>query len=1227
MVDFEQLTDEQQVAADTLNRNVTLTAGAGTGKTTTLTARYMRMLGRGLADDAPSDEDAPLLPEEILTTTFTERAANELKASVREAITERVAEADAETYAQWREVADGLEEGYIHTLHGFCARLLREHAISVDTVDPGFDTLDERETTALLDDTIATLLETHDDHAAIRTLARRFDRSALHDILTDLLTERPGSIRWAERWADATREEYLDFVNDELHPVPPSVAVTRLGDPDVAAAVDVLREIMEAPPAALDTGGQAWTRAEGVVDQLDGVSLTDNEPTTDKRDRFVALCDHLTTGSGDRYASYTGAKGRWSGAETEKALFDDAMAAIVEGLKPECHLVDASIAVDANSFPFVQALARLTLLAHEAFTDRKQQRSVVDFTDQIEFALEFLKNAPDRLRADLREQFAYVMVDEFQDTDPRQWELISYLTAEDPETFDARNVFVVGDTKQSIYRFRNADVTQFADTERTLVSANPGETIATDDDQLSTNFRTLPGVLEPINELFDAVFEEDPSAPDYEARPQQLSAYRGDRESLASTEYLAVPTDTDYRAQRFDGPFADARPKDDAELEGMALAARLTQLFDEPAYVYDRDDIDDPDAETVKPEDVAILLRSRTKLKEYERALETADIPFTVASGLGFFDSPEITALVNLLRALADPGDERALYGALRSPLFGCTDDTLAMLKSDDEPLWVALTTAEDSELQVAYDLLTKWRSVVGLGDDSESGLDGSWAAFLTRIIDDTGYLVSVSADERGRQAVANVEKFRELLRGYSDEGVTSFPTLVRRLENQRSLGDREGEATIQSGGEGVQILTVHDAKGMEFPVVVVPGVSKQFNMRAAVGNGRVEFEDIGDDGYAIGLKAPHPEDPFKDTTTVAREALKDRRKAEERAEEKRVLYVACTRARDRLLLTGLHDLDGDTILDVEEPTPDEASSWRDWVQPHVLTDDVLSGLESQRKVMGSVGEAEITVSLPTPAVDWRDRGESVTPRVERSATPPRPDRRFSLSPTSLASLFDGYGSLRVDVRTNTVYFESEGDDADSGEDATAERTVETLAPTVFGEVVHRLCELRPPEDRWDDVIDQTLAAEGVTRDLSPANRRRVRDHVEQAITYVDAIHADNHVKYTYDELYVTAEFDNGEVSGLIDHLVATTDAYHIVDYKTNDITEMEVAEKANYYRTQMESYAVALHQNEPDKTVSATLYFTTIDEPYTFEWQPSELDTLAGEMEANIEALLDALD
>jgi ATP-dependent exoDNAse (exonuclease V) beta subunit (contains helicase and exonuclease domains) len=231
-------------------------------------------------------------------------------------------------------------------------------------------------------------------------------------------------------------------------------------------------------------------------------------------------------------------------------------------------------------------------------------------------------------------------------------------------------------------------------------------------------------------------------------------------------EYLTVPADADLREHHCDhySEFATAEPEHDTELEAMALAARLSQILAEPLQVYpEENEIDDNSGESelapesglsgqeetaesdrspaprdIEPSDVAILIRSRTHLKKYERALEEVDVPYSVASGIGFYESTEITALLNLFQALADPSDERALYAALRSPLFGLTDDTLAQLKLHDDSIWNALATSEHQELQDAFEYLQEWRHLAGLGEEEPAGFDGSWAAYLTRILEDT---------------------------------------------------------------------------------------------------------------------------------------------------------------------------------------------------------------------------------------------------------------------------------------------------------------------------------------------------------------------------------------------------------------------------------------------------------------------------------------------------------
>jgi len=668
----------------------------------------------------------------------------------------------------------------------------------------------------------------------------------------------------------------------------------------------------------------------------------------------------------------------------------------------------------------------------------------------------------------------------------------------------------------------------------------------------------------------------------------------------------------------------------------MALAARLSQVLAEPYQVYPEDGEDEdepPEPRAIEPSDIAILIRSRTKLKTYERALHDADIPYSVASGIGFYETTEITALLNLFRALADPRDERALYAVLRSPLFGFTDDTLARLKIHDEPLWEALASADADELASAYDLLCKWRRLAGESDDGTDDFDGSWAALLTQIIEDTGYFVSISAGDRPQQAIANVEKFRERLRGWSDDGVRSLTTLVNRIEQRINLGGRESEA--ETSDDGVQILTIHDAKGMEFPFVVVPGLGRGFNDEAALGSGAVEFEQVGGQ-HAVGMKTPSLTDPFEMEDTIAREALRERRRREERAEEKRVLYVACTRARDHLLLTGLHGLEDDdeaaSLTNLEEPDPESPSSWRDWTQPELLPDEVCVELEEANHVQQSYDTGAYRVSLPTPEAELEQSPPQDDPAVTLSPEPALPEARFRLSATDLASLLGGYSELQFDEETRTAYVEEieespdnrhgKEDLPDDGQRADQEHSEEEsdeVSPRVFGEMVHRLCELRPPESQWADLMTQTLVDEGAEVELTTDLQRRVTQHARRGIEYVEEQVAKTTVEQQYDELHVAAEFEQGEIAGYIDHLMITLGEYHIIDYKTGSVTSEEIDEDAEYYANQMKAYVIALHQQETERDVRASLVFTGIDEAWETSWTADEIEAIEESLHSDL--------
>jgi ATP-dependent helicase/nuclease subunit A len=528
-------TTEQGDALE-LDHNIAITAGAGTGKTTTLTLRYLEML----------ESEPDIGPENIATITFTNDAANEMQERIREEVAERLSEApesDEYDYGRWRSIKDDLEDGYLHTIHGFCSRLLREYVVEAP-VQPEFDTLDEADAKVLMQEvvreTIDARWETDED---VRRLARLWNRDSLEQVLVGLLDSRPMSTEWATRWEEASVDEYLDHIWATFYPTDQETAEALLSEASVQTALYTICDLhdqgFDIDPS--DNGVELLETVSAIARDT-GIHTGEADGREWQR-AFDVICDRLTTGSGDRYSRrhwYRGSKSSWSAHEDEQEQLDAAADTLLEGLTPEEREFIGGLDTEWNSSQYVLSLARLYCTVLEEYEQTKSDQNALDYHDLIQTCIQFL-NADDRVREQVQSQFEYVMVDEMQDTDPLQWELIKLLTAGDTDDFDAQNVFLVGDEKQSIYRFRGADVTTFGSAREDLAAANPDDVETTK--QLRGNFRTIEETREFLNALFDEVFEPmDEEYRDYEAEPQALTdERRGGRDVTGSVEYLLVP--------------------------------------------------------------------------------------------------------------------------------------------------------------------------------------------------------------------------------------------------------------------------------------------------------------------------------------------------------------------------------------------------------------------------------------------------------------------------------------------------------------------------------------------------------------------------------------------------------------------------------------------------------------------------------------------------------------
>ena len=525
----------------------------------------------------------------------------------------------------------------------------------------------------------------------------------------------------------------------------------------------------------------------------------------------------------------------------------------------------------------------------------------------------------------------------------------------------------------------------------------------------------------------------------------------------------------------------------------------------------------------------------------------------------------------------------------LRSPLFGFTDDDLAHLYDPESTFWEE-SKKSDGRLGDAANRIRDWRASCGV-DDSKRTM--KWGALISRVIDETGYLVSVGADERPQQAVVNVNQFRESLRTWEEGGALPLSDVLSRIKRERSFDTDVGEAEIPTGVKGVQLRTVHSAKGLEFPIVLIPELGRTAGGFATVTHDDGRFphdlaylEEV-DGEPVLGIKGPDPNDPLETTKTpdwISAEAVQER---EERAEAKRVLYVAATRVRDHLLLSSTHEFDDEAEAAFGPyKSSDGADRWRDWVQPILLEDhDLLSDLRITGSVQRNLPNSTYTVRRPLDPV--AGPGAEVKNGQDHNIEVPFPS--LSLSKIDMSA---------TDFRD--LVAENEG--GDEGNYGPTTGNVDTFLDTLeqgtglgsqeFGTVVHRLCELSLTgvDVDWDihpsRIVDDPIC-------LTSEEVTRIREHVDVGVHSVQELEQRLDIKGTHDEVQVALNLSTGRIVGNIDHLTVTDNRYYVTDYKTDSLVGRNIDELAGHYWPQLRVYACALQQASPKVEVVLRLVFT----------------------------------
>ena len=1079
-------TPEQKQAIETIGCHVCVVAGAGTGKTRVLVDRIVHLL---------NNEEVTL--DNIVAITFTRKAASEMKSRLREACRKLATPDDAAAMTFWRTREQEVETARITTIDSFCASLLREQAGRLG-LDPDFVLLTESETILMRENAVTTtLLELMEQNESpLHALLPEYGLFAIQNTLMGIV----GKGRFPK--SDHTNESPED-VADAL----------------IETAKKYLRPHIEQIKATLqsyDDLGQKETDKREIYRLLQYAAcqgIIDNASFAQQ----IAACNIALNASpvGTR-------KTNWP-ATVDLDFLTEFQKDVKKIIGIWLDLLDKRPA-QIESATLTQAFAAVHNAVEKTYAQQKTARSAMDFSDLLNGVNAMFRDYP-HLRKTVARQIRYLLIDEFQDTNDTQWTLASHLmrTQDQP----GAELFIVGDAKQSIYRFRQADVAVFRNAQDTL-----DEVI-----RLQDSFRTLPDVMHFINHLFKKSGMLESVEPEYHSlNPRRTPLDQPQIECW-------IPPELDPPEKES----ADQSRKREAQL----MAHRIRSLCDphSPALTHATES---GSPRPVEYGDIAILFRTKSNFLLYEQVLREYGIPTRLLSGSGFYKRQEIIDIRNLLHVVHNPWNESALLAFLRSPLCGLDDNSIYLLNKSGSLIqaYHEDTSLEDTE---QHTRLKRSRNLI---TDLRSKRDWPLPAFLRYILRET-YLEAVLLSlHHGVQKAGNVRRLIEMAQELSHIEPITLSTFLHHLEQLAAQDVREAEATLHAGGGGaVSIMSIHASKGLEFPVVIladtssVPGGGNKgggLKFHPAFGS---DADLLGDDGHL----EPSP----------VGQVIRFVNKAEEEAEAARVLYVALTRAQDRLVVSG-------------GPKPTK-SSWLATIDNQVS----LTSREDGDVVQGDGWGCTVYRHAESPP-------KLTTSESEKSTAP---DIETLTKRAESVLLQHSSTSLSV-----TEFIRQQSDTPAEDHPHTAAQHHALLR----GTILHRLMETWDFANEVQPHIESLLQTEFPSEQIDPETIQNLKTTLDR-FADSDLYKQLQSVPTIQKEILFTLNLDTCTLNGTIDALLPDGT---ILDYKTGH-PNPGLKEK---YRRQLCIYAAAVQllQGTPPKT--GLIYYLDTDESTKIDFTKEDL-------------------
>ena len=870
-----QLTPNQEDALN-IERHVCVTAGAGSGKTSVLVRRYLKILRKGNIKT----------PQEIVAITFTVKAAAEIKERIVEELSVHRENEGIEQDNSLQRFREEMNSAHISTIHAFCSRILGEFPFQAG-VPANFSIIQGIDQRLLLQQAIkGTLKEIAtnalDRHRAeLGRLLRRYGgQQKLVDFFSTMVNQRDiieHLIReiYDDRVASEIRGDWEQRVRIEL-----MVTIDRL-----MSKIDVIEFIRCLNPVLKVAKGKKAEEAKKLTEQLE-VLCEQNPDSPAMQNLLKEIAGLITIQDGsirtpsflpksiDRTEIMDQIKFLEPTAKKikdlpvlEKEKDDDKRCADNDdGDKGD----DETVAGGANHEDetdddfLINTTRDLLTLYSRILSDyqiTKLLQGKLDHSD-LQLKTRDLLRDNEEIRRKLRERYKYYMIDEYQDTNELQHELVMLLTN---DLKDA-NLFIVGDPKQSIYRFRGADVRVFEKTKRKII-AEGGLDIS-----LTENFRSLRDVIGFVNYFFYRLMG-DGSESEFETRYEALTQAR--RVNTEGSISILLGKQDDKEANEY-----------------KLIVQHVKSMRANGATIWERDEGGVEVERPIEYGDIAILIQSRTHLPDIEHALLEADIPYLTAGGIGFYQRQEIYDIWNYLNFLDTPEKKQtSLVGVLRGPAFGISDTELYEISlRKEENFWDQAQNHHPCTEHLS-------RAIATLKKHIQIAHRMPVNQLILTIVNETGMIGTLQTGKQGQQRWANYQKLLEFARNFDgDENARTLSDFIEFLEILIKEERREGQAPIESRGGAVQIMTIHAAKGSQFPVIILPRLDRGVQS---------DREPFIDEIFGIGFSPLKPEESYRKTEPSILTHMKDRSNEKETAEKKRLFYVGATRAQDRLILSG----------------------------------------------------------------------------------------------------------------------------------------------------------------------------------------------------------------------------------------------------------------------------------------------------------------------------------